>query len=259
MANNLGITIGTDAAVKTTETDDVHTPHHIVDASALPEGAAREVTLEAVRVAVATLAAAQSDGAVRVDDADAHLLLAGIVSALGGTLTVTTGQAQALTDDQLRVAPVEVAIVSGGGEGSGDLNLAQVDGNPVATGSGNSGAGVLRVTLATDDVPISAQTALLTAIDGHLRLFRPIDGATVAIGGSSAQSGALPAGRIRIKPVGCACHVLVGSSPAATTSHLYIADAETEWFSVEEGDRIAVIQAAGASGGTLYIAAESAI
>lgn len=51
MADNLGVSTGADATVKTTDTAGVHTPHHNVDSSALPTGAATEVTLADVKTA----------------------------------------------------------------------------------------------------------------------------------------------------------------------------------------------------------------
>jgi hypothetical protein len=52
MANNLGVTTGTDANVKTTDTAGVHTPHHNVDTCALPTGAATEATLASALTAL---------------------------------------------------------------------------------------------------------------------------------------------------------------------------------------------------------------
>mgnify|MGYP007073184694 CR=1 FL=1 len=62
MADNLGVTTGSDATVRTTDNAGVHTPHHIVASSALPTGAATESSLATVAALSRAEDAAHSDG-----------------------------------------------------------------------------------------------------------------------------------------------------------------------------------------------------
>jgi hypothetical protein len=74
-------TLGTAVKIKSTTDGADQVPHHIVDSSALPTGAATEVTLADVKTAVEALSALIAGGELPVTDADAGTLL----TALGAT------------------------------------------------------------------------------------------------------------------------------------------------------------------------------
>jgi hypothetical protein len=94
MANNLGVKTGTDATVKTTDSDGVHTPHHNVDACALPTGAATAAKQPALGTAgtpstdVLTIQGSSSGTAVPVSLAAAETHV-GEVGSPGAVLDVT--------------------------------------------------------------------------------------------------------------------------------------------------------------------------
>lgn len=91
MSNNISIKdgAGVDVVVKTTDNAGVHTPHHNVDSSALPTGAATETSLSAVKTSVELL-----DDAILAVDA-----------AIGSAKVVMIG---AIRDDALTtLTPVE--------------------------------------------------------------------------------------------------------------------------------------------------------
>lgn len=56
--------------------------------------------------------------------------------------------------------------VTGGGTGGGDVNLTEIDGNPVSVNSGNSDVGTQRVVIADDQNPIETleQTGLVPVV-----------------------------------------------------------------------------------------------
>lgn len=70
----------------------------------------------------------------------------------------------------------------------------------------------------------------------------PLADQTVSIGGGSLQSAAFNDGTkfIRVH-TDTNCSVLVGANPTATTGKLRIAAGQTEYFSVQGGQKIAVI------------------
>lgn len=73
----------------------------------------------------------------------------------------------------------------------------------------------------------------------------PIIEDTVAIGGTSAQSGAFNAKcRFVRVHVDASCSVLFGADPTATTANKRLAANQTEIFRVNPGDKIAVIASA---------------
>ena len=65
---------------------------------------------------------------------------------------------------------------------------------------------------------------------------------TVAIGGSSAQSSAfnVTTNLIRVH-VDAICSINIGSNPTATTTTARLAANQTEYFTVNPGDKLAVI------------------
>lgn len=71
---------------------------------------------------------------------------------------------------------------------------------------------------------------------------------TVSTSGASAQSAAFNASTkvVRIKPVGGAVHVTVGSNPTATTSKTHLGDGEVYDYCGDDlpGLKVAVIDAA---------------
>lgn len=70
----------------------------------------------------------------------------------------------------------------------------------------------------------------------------PLVNQTVAIGGSSVQSSAFSkdTGIIRVHS-DAICSILVGPNPTAVTTTARMAADQTEYFSVNQGDKIAVI------------------
>ena len=107
-------------------------------------------------------------------------------------------------------------------------------------------------------VPTALQTAL-DAIVANTSLFHPVDGETVAIGATAADSSDLPAGRVWLVPT-VRCHIQIGADPTATTSTSPPLDAnQSYYFDVAANDEVSVIRAAGEDDGTLYVSTESAI
>lgn len=106
----------------------------------------------------------------------------------------------------------------------------------------------------------AAGTAALVQVRSNTRLFRPVDGDTDDFTDSAAaEIGPLAAGRVWLKLAGGDGHVAIGEEPAPTTSSSPpLADGADYYFEVEEGDTVAVIGAAGASG-TLHVATETAV
>lgn len=76
--------------------------------------------------------------------------------------------------------------------------------------------------------------------------------AKVTIGGTSAASAAQHTQVVRVV-ASCNCHIKRGSDPTATTDDAPLSADAIEYLALDDGDKIAVIQADGESGGTLYI------
>lgn len=78
-------------------------------------------------------------------------------------------------------------------------------------------------------------------------------GQTLAIGGSSVQSTAFPAGTRSVRCVATVdCWIEINSNPtAAATTSFYLPAGAAEYFTALPGDEVAVIQASGS--GSLYV------
>lgn len=95
------------------------------------------------------------------DDGD---LLIGGLGEDGRALVANVSRANATRSASDRV--VLVQPVSASGSSSGDVNLAQVNASSTGiSGAGNVGAGTQRVTVATDDANLAAQTTSLQLLD----------------------------------------------------------------------------------------------
>jgi len=71
----------------------------------------------------------------------------------------------------------------------------------------------------------------------------PLAEQTVPIGGTSAQSQAFGGGTKLIRlHVDAPCSILIGEDPTARTSNKRLAANQTEFFNVQPGHRLAVIQ-----------------
>lgn len=75
----------------------------------------------------------------------------------------------------------------------------------------------------------------------------------VTVGGSSTQSAAFNAVTKLVRLLSTVdCYVAFGSNPTATSSSLYMVAGVPEYFAVDPGSKVAVLQVA--SGGNLSIA-----
>jgi hypothetical protein len=83
----------------------------------------------------------------------------------------------------------------------------------------------------------------LGQVPGHLPMGAlPGTSQTVAISGTSAQSSAFGSQTRAIRVhTDAICSILVGANPTATTSNARMAADQTEYFSVQPGEKIAVI------------------
>jgi hypothetical protein len=85
-------------------------------------------------------------------------------------------------------------------------------------------------------------------------IMRIVDASTqsVAVSGTSAQSAVISGATNYVRLVSTTlCHIRAGSSPTATTSNMPLVPYVPEYFAVNSGQKIAVIQ--NSSSGTLYI------
>lgn len=134
MANNIEVTEGTGTTIKTTDNAGVHTPHHNVDSSALPSGAATSAkqddtiaalaaiqgsdspltTLEDVEAAVNATTAAIAGGIVVDLGANNDVTVTGSVTANAGTNLNTSALALETGGNLATIAAVDFATESGG-------------------------------------------------------------------------------------------------------------------------------------------------
>jgi hypothetical protein len=85
-------------------------------------------------------------------------------------------------------------------------------------------------------------------------IMRIVDASTqsVAVSGTSAQSAVISGNTNYVRLFATTlCHIRAGSNPTATTSNMPLSPYVPEYFAVNSGQKIAVIQ--NSSSGTLYI------
>jgi ethanolamine utilization microcompartment shell protein EutS len=174
VANNITVKDAAAASVvvKTTDNASVHTPHHNVDSSALPTGAATSAKQDTEITHLATLAGAVGGTEVQVD----VLTLPNVVLA-SGTVTAVTSLTNALPAGTNNIGDVDVLTIA-----AGDNNIGNVDVASIAAGDNNIGnVDIVSGTLTT--------VSTVTTVTAVTAITNALPAGTNAIGKLAANSG----------------------------------------------------------------------
>lgn len=83
--------------------------------------------------------------------------------------------------------------------------------------------------------------------------YRPVSTQSITTSGTTAATATAFNGQTYIVRIHAtkACFITFAGTPTATTSHMYMGDGMTEYFSVSPGEKVAALQATEA--GTVYV------
>lgn len=189
MANNLGVTTGSDATLKTTDNASVHTPHHNIEiAGNTPALGAGNVGSTVPRITLAT------------DDSVGAAIVSAVtdVETAVGAATIDTGTAGAPGTDVITVqgiasmTPIEVSV-NAGTNNIGDVDVVNLPGQKYETVAASQTAQALGATGASGDLLNGVLVIPATTSPGNVQIKDGSDAAiTVFTGGTSSVTTLIP-------------------------------------------------------------------